>query len=251
MRSVLNHHPWGWSVSASTATHLTLGVVLGAISFTALKLPTLRPTRQQPMTIVVDWCEEHHTHSPVIEAVPPTPTAAELPVQAQRVPQPAACELAPRVEEPLEFVAQAAPRPLPRSAERQPSVVPVEPAVVPHRVVARRRPTRTVNFASRATVPKLAPKAQTTGPVPLVQTRPHFPPQLRASGVEGTVILRVEIGVSGRVSGVTVKESSGHVELDRSAIAAVSKWRFTPAQRGGRPVAIRVTVPIVFRLART
>ena len=35
-------------------------------------------------------------------------------------------------------------------------------------------------------------------------------------------------------------------ELDQSAVAAVKEWRFAPAQKNGKPVAVRVSVQIQF-----
>jgi len=36
--------------------------------------------------------------------------------------------------------------------------------------------------------------------------------------------------------------------LDEKAIAAVNKWRFQPATLDGRPVAVRISVEMSFRL---
>jgi protein TonB len=37
-------------------------------------------------------------------------------------------------------------------------------------------------------------------------------------------------------------------DLDKKAIEAVSRWRFTPAVKDGNPVPASVTVEVVFRL---
>jgi TonB family protein len=36
--------------------------------------------------------------------------------------------------------------------------------------------------------------------------------------------------------------------LDQKAIDAVRRWRFEPAMKGGRPVAVQVSVEVSFRL---
>jgi TonB family protein len=37
-------------------------------------------------------------------------------------------------------------------------------------------------------------------------------------------------------------------DLDKKAIEAVSKWRFTPAIKDGKPTAVSVNVQVAFRL---
>lgn len=41
---------------------------------------------------------------------------------------------------------------------------------------------------------------------------------------------------------------SGHAELDRAALEAIRAWRFVPAQRGSRVVAVWVEIPVHFTL---
>jgi len=77
---------------------------------------------------------------------------------------------------------------------------------------------------------------------------PRYPLAARRRGLEGRVLLRVEIDVSGRPTAVAVLQGSGHGILDRAAARAVRDWRFQPASRAGRPVAGTVEVPILFRL---
>lgn len=79
---------------------------------------------------------------------------------------------------------------------------------------------------------------------------PAYPMLSRRLGETGTVALRVRVGDDGQASEVTIFRSSGFARLDQAAIDAVRRWRFVPAQQGGRPVAAWVTVPLVFRLDR-
>lgn len=78
--------------------------------------------------------------------------------------------------------------------------------------------------------------------------RPIYPHLARMKGYEGTVLLEVEVGADGRVGDLVVKESSSYSILDEAALKAVRKWLFSPAKRGGTPVASRVLVPIQFKL---
>jgi len=77
---------------------------------------------------------------------------------------------------------------------------------------------------------------------------PAYPLTARRRGIEGTVLLRVEIHAHGHCQQVHVKRSSGHAVLDRAAVEAVRQWRFVPARRGNLAVTAAVEVPITFRL---
>jgi len=77
---------------------------------------------------------------------------------------------------------------------------------------------------------------------------PDYPRSARRDKVEGRVILDVQIGSRGRVGSVRVLSSSGSPVLDSTAIAAVKRWSFTPARKGGKPVSSQVHVPFRFSL---
>jgi periplasmic protein TonB len=77
---------------------------------------------------------------------------------------------------------------------------------------------------------------------------PGYPYQARKRGAEGRVVLRLEVGADGRVTAVSIHESSGHDVLDRAAVEALSRWRLDPAVAGGRPAAAQILVPVRFRL---
>ena len=47
---------------------------------------------------------------------------------------------------------------------------------------------------------------------------------------------------------VMMAKSSGYGRLDESALAAVKKWKFQPAMRGGAAVEAWVLVPVEFTL---
>jgi protein TonB len=76
----------------------------------------------------------------------------------------------------------------------------------------------------------------------------RYPARAARLGHEGTVVLRVHVGTKGAPIAVEVLSSSGHRSLDRAARAAVERWSFSPASRGGRPVAQWIRVPVRFAL---
>jgi protein TonB len=62
------------------------------------------------------------------------------------------------------------------------------------------------------------------------------------------VTVRVLVNTDGSAVSVTVRETSGHEDFDNAAAQAVKKWRFSPARRGGAPVASFHDVRVRFRL---
>lgn len=86
---------------------------------------------------------------------------------------------------------------------------------------------------------------------PLVRTRvvPDYPRHLRQLGAEGTVVLRFVVGTDGLVERQSVEVVESLPGFDESAIAALLRWRFSPAVGpGGEPLRASVEVPFVFSL---
>ena len=75
---------------------------------------------------------------------------------------------------------------------------------------------------------------------------PVYPPIAITARVEGTVVLEATIDESGAVNNLRVLESIPL--LDRAAIEAVSRWRYTPTRLNGKPVAVLMTVRVTFTL---
>jgi periplasmic protein TonB len=78
--------------------------------------------------------------------------------------------------------------------------------------------------------------------------KPSYPQEARKKGMEGEVLLRVEVLISGQVGQIEVKRSSGHETLDQSALSTVKKWKFIPAQKGEAAILLWVNIPIKFQL---
>ena len=60
-------------------------------------------------------------------------------------------------------------------------------------------------------------------------------------------MLALVVDENGRPRDVHVTRSVNKV-LDQNAINAVTQWRFKPALRDGKPVAVRTSVEVGFRL---
>lgn len=82
-------------------------------------------------------------------------------------------------------------------------------------------------------------------PVPEYLARPVYPVLAREAGIEGTVMLKVRIGVDHRVHAAVIMSSDVTPAMEQAAIEAALKCRYTPAKQ--RNVEVEVWVPILIR----
>jgi protein TonB len=82
----------------------------------------------------------------------------------------------------------------------------------------------------------------------LVPPNPIYPARARKAGEQGSAVVRVLVDVTGRPAQVSLQTSSGHPELDQSALSAVRAAQFRPYAEGGLAQAVWVLVPINFVL---
>jgi protein TonB len=78
--------------------------------------------------------------------------------------------------------------------------------------------------------------------------RPEYPRLARRRGYQGTTVLEVLVGVTGRVHDIRVLDSSGYEILDNAAVASVREWLFEPGMKGDQRVEMWVRVPVRFEL---
>ena len=77
--------------------------------------------------------------------------------------------------------------------------------------------------------------------------QPTYPQEALAQGIRGIVILDVVVDAKGKVESTTIVRSVPG--LDEAAITAARQWEYAPTKVDGKPVRVRVTVPITFALA--
>ena len=77
---------------------------------------------------------------------------------------------------------------------------------------------------------------------------PRYPLESRRRRETGTVVLMVVVDEEGRVSAISVATSSGFDRLDKAALSAVRRWRWSPMMVEGRPSQVRGLVRIPFEL---
>lgn len=81
--------------------------------------------------------------------------------------------------------------------------------------------------------------------------RPVYPAVARRRGMQGLVLLVVEVDVQGYVKSIEVLNSSGFRVLDVAAISSVKKWRFVPGKKDGVNTVSRVEIPVRFSLQKS
>jgi protein TonB len=75
----------------------------------------------------------------------------------------------------------------------------------------------------------------------------EYPPEARAAQIEADLALELVVDASGRVVRARSLSERGY-GLDRAAVEAVRAYRFSPASRQGRAVAVRMRWTVQFRL---
>jgi protein TonB len=110
-------------------------------------------------------------------------------------------------------------------------------------VVTQTRPVEAAPVVAARKSMTVPPKTPKTG-----LTQPEYPASEKRAEHTGTVMLSIMVLENGRVGEVKVQTSSGFPRLDEAALAEAKRWRFVPGTEDGKPAAMLVSVPIVFKL---
>lgn len=86
-----------------------------------------------------------------------------------------------------------------------------------------------------------------SAPVLIYKVEPEYSEEARKAKFQGTVVLAIVVDETGKVTNVRVIRPLG-MGLDEKAIEAVSKWRFRPGYKDGKPVPVMANVEVNFRL---
>jgi len=85
-------------------------------------------------------------------------------------------------------------------------------------------------------------------PRPRDGLRIEYPQKARLVGLEGRVIVLAGLDKKGNVFDVRIQKSSGYALLDSAAVRGVRNTRFTPAMQHNEPLAVKILVPVNFKL---
>jgi len=209
--------------------HAELGLAASLLVVTALfRIPLSPPAPAQDLVVENEVVQIEEVEITRHLEAPPPPPAAPPPVE---VPDQVAVEevLMPAVELNLDAAPPAPPPPPPPPAPRAEPPPPPEPVREPEPevfVVVEQMPDFIGGIAS---------------------IRQAYPEMERMAGIEGRVFVEFVVNEDGTVSDAVVIRgvSAG---LDAAAVAAVREARFTPGHQRGRPVKVRMSIPITFRI---
>ena len=116
-------------------------------------------------------------------------------------------------------------------------------AAVPPRAVASQEPSPAP--AAAASEVKVAGR-DVPAPKRKNFVQPVFPPEAQAMGQRGIVILELLIDTTGKVASADVLRSVP--PFDQAALTAARQWEYEVTKVDGKPVPVRLTVPITFAL---
>jgi TonB family protein len=74
---------------------------------------------------------------------------------------------------------------------------------------------------------------------------PEYSAEALDSKYEGFCVLSVVVGTDGRPSDIKIVQELGH-GLDEKAVEAVKEWKFEPAMKDSKPVAVQIYVQVQF-----
>jgi len=86
-----------------------------------------------------------------------------------------------------------------------------------------------------------------SAPKAIATPDPEYSEEARKAKYQGTVILWLIVDQNGAPRDIKVARTLG-MGLDQKAIEAVKHWKFEPAMKDGKPVAVQINVEVNFRL---
>lgn len=221
VRTQLPAPSFGIDLSRILALSAAIGLHLLALLLLLIPLSHVAPPQAPEKT-------EPRWQQPVVVPLTPAPAPAQPTLQKDKQPltqpkMPIAAPVPTQQQAPLVDSSQA---PL-QATSAEPAAAPVEPLAPP-----------------AASEPVAGMQLQYLRAPP-----PPYPRDALRGGLQGSVLLRVLVGIDGQPLQVSIEKSSGHRILDQAARDQVLKrWKFQAALQQGIPVQAYGLVPVDFSL---
>ena len=82
--------------------------------------------------------------------------------------------------------------------------------------------------------------------------RVHYPADLKSAGISGEATVQVVIDARGYPEAGSVKVLAfTHAAFGEAAAQAISESCYSPGTRDGRPVRVRLVIPVTFSVSRS
>ncbi len=76
-----------------------------------------------------------------------------------------------------------------------------------------------------------------------------YPEMALSAGLEGTILVRIFVDITGKVTETIIVQGIPETGLDEAAVTALKMTPFTPALQRDQPVGVWIAVPIIFQLS--
>ncbi|MFM0321196.1 energy transducer TonB [Caballeronia glebae] len=219
-------------VIAACVAVLAIHAALLGVALTMRNAPLPRPIEAKSITAQLISETPQPAPQPVAVETPPPPKPVPKPVPK---PQPTP-KVKPKIEpkptpmpvtEAPSQIAAPAPEPTP-PAPPQPAPPPAAPAI------------------GKPSMDLAAPKNVAHLSCNIAQ--PDYPAMAKRRGETGTAVIRLTVGLSGKIENATLQKSSGSSRLDDAALEAVRGSACSPYKENGEAIRASATVPFVFSL---
>jgi TonB family protein len=94
---------------------------------------------------------------------------------------------------------------------------------------------------------EVEPGSDVTPPKPVYMPNPQYVDKARREKINGVVVVEMIVMAEGKVRDVKVIKSLDP-GLDKQALAAVRTWKFEPATKDGKAVAVHLKAEVAFKL---
>jgi protein TonB len=125
---------------------------------------------------------------------------------------------------------------------------PIAAAALPAAGTAAPTGSPTATAAASEPAVAAATPSPLTAPRPIAKVQPDYPAQARSRKVEGFVELEFLVNTQGQPDEIRVVRSEPEGLFDRSAVRALMRWKFKPAERDGKVEAARTRTTLNFKL---
>ncbi len=87
-----------------------------------------------------------------------------------------------------------------------------------------------------------------TPPSPLFKIKPHYPLKAKHQKTEGALLMQFTVNPKGETQDIQIMEADPPGLFNASASEAIRQWKFNPGYKDGKPVSVRVSLPLKYHL---